>query len=261
MRVLGWLAMALGLVGIVIGIALALGVWVIKPNIQARTQELVAAADSGLERAGALTDAVAVKLVELSNRVQDVKAKADALAAAPVFDGTLATALGTAISDFVSGPYANLRADYAALKERVTNAGESLKALDDAFPAVTLPGTAMERLQEMDAQLVQIDSQVSAIAQSVAEGYDGPGIAARVSERVTQVLDFLVSVGEKLTEVEARLQQTRDRLVTTNENIATALTLSAGATTLFGLYFAGLNLLLVRQGREWSRRKPAPTTS
>ena len=91
MRILGWLAMALGVIGIVASIALAAGVWVVKPDIQARAHELVAAADGGLERAAELTESVTTELADASARVGDVKAKADELVAATVVDPVVAS--------------------------------------------------------------------------------------------------------------------------------------------------------------------------
>jgi hypothetical protein len=254
MRVLGWLAMALGVIGFIASLLLATGVWVVKPNFQARVDGLFAQADSGLQRAATLTDNVQARLAEVTGRVDDIKTRTDAFAAAPVLDGTVATAIATTITDFVSGPYANLRSEYAALKERVTNVGESLQALDNAVPAITLPGTARERLQEIDAQFVQIDAQVTAIGEATAEGLPVPGVAARISGLVAQAQTFLTGIVDRVNEVEARLQQTRDRLTSANESIRTGLTLSAAAVTILGLYLAGLHILLFQQGRRWTRR-------
>ena len=258
MRILGWLAMALGVIGIVAGIALAAGVWVIKPDIQARAHELVAAADRGLERATVLTDSVTTELADASARVGDVKARADELVAAPVVDPAVAASLSTTITDFVSGPYATLRGEYTALRERVSTVGEALRALDNAIPAVELPGTVTERLQEVDARLVEIDSAIIALSEAGIQVLSEPGVGGRIAERAATAQEILEAVGGVVTDVDVRLEEARARLVSTEDQIATLLTAGAGVGTLFGLYLAGLNVLLFQQGRRWSRRDPAP---
>jgi hypothetical protein len=257
MRILGWLAMALGVIGVVASIALASGLWVIKPEIQARAHELVAAVDGGLERATVLTDTVATELADASARVGDLKARADELVAAPVVDPAVAASLSTTITDFISGPYATLRTQYAALRERVSTVGEALTALDRAIPAITLPGTVTERLQEIDARLVEIDSTIVTLSEAGIQVLSEPGVAARISEHAATAQEVLSAAEEVVTDVEARLEETQGRLAGVDDTIATVLTAGAGLVTLVGLYLAGLHVLLFQQGRRWSSREPA----
>jgi hypothetical protein len=258
MRILGWLAMTLGVIGIVAGIALAAGAWVVKPDIQARAHALLAAADDGLARATTLTGTVTTELADAEARVGEVKARADELVAAPVVDPAVAASLSTSITDFTGGPYATLRGEYVALRERVSTAGEALRALDDAIPAIDLPGTVSDRLQQVDARLVEIDSAIVALSDAGIQMLSEPGVAARVSERAATAQGRLEAVGAVVTDVEARVEEARERLETTEDRISTLLTAGAGVGTLAGLYLAGLNVLLFQQGRRWSRREPAP---
>jgi hypothetical protein len=258
MRILGWLAMALGVIGIVASIALAAGVWVIKPDIQARADELLAAVDDGLTRATTLTGTVTAELADASARVGEVKARADELVAAPVVDPAAAASVSTSISEFVRGPYSTLRGEYVALRERVSTVGESLRALDAAIPAIELPGTLSARLQQIDERLVEIDSTIVALSEAGIQVLAEPGIAGRVSERAGSAEEILQAAGELVTDVEGRLDQARDRLASAGDRIGTLLTAGAGIGALAGLYLAGLHVLLFQQGRRWSRREPAP---
>ena len=262
MRIVGWLAMALAVMGVIAGLALAGGVWVLRPDIEARARELVVTADSGLERAITLTATVATRLGSASDRVGNVKTRADELAAAPVIDPAVRTDLATRIDDFITGPYAALRTDYAALRERVAAVGEALQALDSAIDAVSLPGVVMERLQAIDTTLVQLDAAVTSLAGMATARLSEPGMAARVSEQAAAAQEALATIGQLVTDVGATMQATRDQLAGADDRIATFLTAGAGVATVFGLYLAGLNILLFQQGRRWSRREtvtPLPT--
>src|SRR4249920_1653343 len=109
MRILGWLAMGLAVIVFVASLGLAAGVWVIKPQVQQPIHDLVATADDGLAKGSALTNLVSGGLGAASSRVADVKAKADAIASTSVVDLVAATGLASAVSGFISGPYATLR--------------------------------------------------------------------------------------------------------------------------------------------------------
>ena len=262
MRILGWLAMALAVVGIIGGVLFAAGIWVVKPAIQAPIDNLVASADGGLEKAMTLTGAVSSKLTVVEGRIGELKAKADALAAGPVFDGPLATSLSTAINEFVTGPYASMRADYIALRERAMDVGDQLRALDSAIPAVALPGVATERLQALDARLSEFDSTVTQIATEGVSSLVDLGIAERISERIGTAQANVANLNSMVADVDARLQASRDRLAAASTTVSNALTLGAIGTTVFGIWFAALNVLLFQQGRRWTRPKaktePAP---
>ena len=256
MRIIGWLAMAL--------LSRASSWrsawppdWVIRGELQTRVHELVASADAGLARSAALTDVVSGNIAAVSTRVGDVKARADQLVITPA-DGPIATGLATAINDFITGPYTVLRTEYSALRERVTTVGEQLQALDLASPAVTLPGTVIERLQEMDARLQEIDAAVTAVGEATADGVAAPGIASRISERAAEVQQVVTGADEIVSDVAAKIQEELQvRLAAADDNVSTALTVGAGVGLIltFGFYFAGLNVLLFRQGRRWSRQE------
>jgi len=260
MRILGWLAMALAVVVFVASLGLAAGVWVIKPQIQEPIHDLVTTADGGLAKGIALTDLVSGGLTAASSRVGDVKAKADAIATTSVVDLVAATGLATAVSDFISGPYTTLRTAYASLRERVTNAAETLRALDRFIPAVSIPDTAGERLQAIDAKLVAIDAAVTSLGQAEADGTARPGIASRISEQAASARATLDSIEASVSDVGTRLQDAQGRLATARDRVDLYLFLGAGAGTIFFLYLAGLNILLFQQGRRWSRRRPVPAT-
>jgi hypothetical protein len=112
MRFVGWLASALGLVGIVVCNGLASLVWVLRRDLRARAGDLLAVPDAGLEVAITLTDGVSSWLEDVVGRIADIRARADELVAAPVVDPGAANDLAAAIDDFISGPYATMRSAY-----------------------------------------------------------------------------------------------------------------------------------------------------
>jgi hypothetical protein len=260
MRILGWLAMVLGVIGIVAGIALASGVWVLKPDIEARAQELVTTADAALERSIALSDRVATRIDDASARAASIKTRADEIAAAPVIDPAVRTELATTIEGFITGPYADLQTEYVALRERAMAVGEALRTLDSVIDAVSLPGAVMERLQSIDETLVQIDTTVTSLAELATTRLSEPGMAAQVAGHAATAEQILATVDQLVADVNARMQDSQAQLATSDDRISSLLTVGAGVATIFGLYLAGLNFLLFQKGRAWSARSPASAT-
>ncbi len=254
MRIVGWLASALGVIGIYAGNAVVPVVWILKLNVQGRIHHLLAIPEGGLERAITLTDTVAGRIGDTSGLVGDIKVKADRLAEAPDIDQAAATDLATAISDFVTGPYADMRSVYAMLRERATTVADALEGLSSSIPFLALPSVAVDRLQAIDARLVEFDTAITSLAAAGAAGLSQPGVAARVSERAGNVLEVLATVGEHVTDAGARMKESRERVTEADHRIARRLTAGAAAVTIGSLYVSGLNVLLFKQGRRWSRR-------
>ena len=94
MRIVGWLASAIGVAGVMACNALAPLLWVLRANLRDRARDLMAIPDAGLGAALALTDTVTDWLGDASGGINEIKTKADVLAAAPTIDpaGTIALA-------------------------------------------------------------------------------------------------------------------------------------------------------------------------
>jgi hypothetical protein len=256
MRFVGWLASALGLVGIVVCNGLASLVWVLRRDLRARAGDLMAVPDAGLEVAITLTDGVSGWLVDVLGRIADIRARADDLVAAPVVDPVAANDLAAAIDEFIGGPYATMRAAYTGLRERAIAVSEALRGVGRAVPVLAISGVVAERLQAIDASLVEVDESMTALAQAGPAGLSEPGVAAAVSERAAFAEERFGAIAELVTDVEAWLHDTRDRVVEADRRTARLLTVGAVAGTILSLFAAGLNVLLFQQGRRWSRRDP-----
>ena len=254
MRIVGWLASGLGIVGVVVSNGLASVVWLLLFEVRKRTHRLLAIPGEGLERAVELTTSVESQLTTSSRSVAEIQAKAVALAPASQLDAAAAQDLAEAISAFVGGPYAEMRTGYAALRERAAFIGDVLQGLGGSVPFLALPGAAVERLQALDAQLVQFDASITSLSQAGAEGLAKPGVAARVAERAANVQQVLDTLGELVADVGANLKDSHERIAATDQRIARRLTAGAAIVSGVSLFFSALNVLLFQQGRRWSRR-------
>ena len=255
MRIVGWLASAVGVVGVMFGNGLASVVWVLRFNIQSRLRDLLAVPDGGLDIATTLTETVASGITEMSGQIIDVKAAADRLAAAPAGDASAVAGLASAIDTFVEGPYSMFRTVYQRLRERAMVIGESLTRLGTSVPLAKVPPAAVERLQAIDARMVEIDASVTYLAGLGPTGLVEPGVASTISERAARAEETLASMSELVTEIEQWIQDARERLEERQQRLFRWLTAGTAVASVAGLLFAGLNVLLFQQGRRWSGRR------
>ncbi len=206
MRIVGWLASAVGLIGVVVFNGLAPLTWVVRRDLRGRARDLLAIPDMGLEAAGALTGAATGWLGEASEGIANIRAKADELVRAPVIDAAAATDLATAVDAFAAGPYARLRALYAGLRERALAAGDAIRGIGRAVPVLAVAGVVADRLEEIDARLLEIDATVTSLAALGPAGLAEPGVAATVSERAAAAQERIDAIGASVAEIDAWLE-------------------------------------------------------
>lgn len=262
MKVLGWLAMIAAVIAIVVGLVAAVGVWVVKPQIQERVEELFIAGDEGLVRAVELLDRLDAGVIAATDAVTRLNASAQARAADPLLDDAARAELAGGIDTFISGPWADLQGRYAGLQERIQSVSRLLVLVDRLLPAVDLPGDLAQTLVDVDTAVTRLDATVTGGADLLVETLTGPNLSSRVAEQTERLEEALVFVSDVLPKVEERLAVAQTRVEAAREDVGTWMLAGGLAVTLLGLYLAGLNVLLFQKGREWSRRsKDQPATT
>ena len=112
----------------------------------------------------------------------------------------------------MTGPYATFRALYLRLRERAIAVGDAVAPLGTSVPIATVPPAAVERLQAIDARMVEIDASVTYLSQLGTAGLAEAGVASAVSERAAQAQETLASVSELVADVDQWLEDARARL-------------------------------------------------
>jgi hypothetical protein len=254
MRILGWLATVVGVIGVAICLVVAVGVWVVKPQVTDRAHEIVTIAHDAVQKADALAVTASGHLVTVSDKLTTIEGLLTSVAASPLVDTAVGTSIRNAISGFVGGPYANLKENVSGLVERVQGLSTVVQKLDAAIPGLELPGVATDAVDDIVAKLTTLDQTVTTVN-------DVAGNGVTTSQQITQlstltsdinaviqdVVPRLETARTKLADVEARLNGTDDRI----ERIAG---ISAIGVSILFIYLALLNVLLYQQGRRWVAR-------
>lgn len=255
MRLVGWLASALGVVGVVVSHGLIPVAWMARSRLLQRIRDLLAIPDGGLEIGVGLADLVVERVGAVDGELSAIEGAAQRVAAEPAGDGQAATTLAAAIQAFATGPYAELRANYGRLRERGVAIGEALSGVSAALPFLGGASAAMERISALDAQLQEMDAAVTALARTGPELLADPTIAGRVVERAGEFRQTLAGVTQLAHDIQQRMDDARDGIAERDLRAARKLTLAAIGGTLLALLSAGLHVLLYQQGRRWSGRR------
>jgi hypothetical protein len=252
MRVLGWLAMILGVLGIVIGIALVPGAYLGRDWIGTRVDRLVERAQDGLARSLEFADRVDTTVANATVRVEAIESAAAQARDAVDFQGPLER-LSTAVNDFVGGPYVQLQTAYANLRGRVVAVADAVSTIDAALPAISLPGVVTDELERIDARITQVNDRVVEIQSTLNDGVTSVEEFTPIQQAASNIADGLTQIDELAIETRGRIETAQDRLTQFDSRIDGWLTIGWVGVAILGLYLAGLHVLLFQQGRRWAR--------
>lgn len=253
MRVLGWLATILGVVGLVICGAIAIGVWVVRPDVMTRVDNVALAVTEGLEDASALsTDAIDL-VAQVQVRLTNVATTAQSVAGNPVIDAVADRLLTGAVNNVVSGPWNALQDRLGGMRERVVSISNAVQAVDEALPFIELPGTVTGVVNDVDARWTAVDERVQSMEQLAETGVGTAEHASRLGELATDASARLDAVSESLALVHGAIETAQGDVQHATDQIDDLMLWGAVALCVIAIWVGLLHLLLIAQGRRWIR--------
>jgi hypothetical protein len=161
------------------------------------------------------------------------------------------TNIRTAISNFVEGPYANLKADMSGLREQILSISDVVTQLDAAIPGIELPGVVTGAITDVDARLTSLDSTVQSVNQVAGNGVTTGEQITSLSTQVGEIKSAVDTIVPALGTAKTQIVDAQARLDETSGKIDNTITISAVGVTILFVYLALLNVLLYKQGRRW----------
>jgi hypothetical protein len=257
-RGLGAIGMALGVIGIVISLAMTVGVWIGRGAVNAELASIGAGIDGRLQRVDAALDELASRLETAQGRVNEASANAMQLGQGTAADGPVADALRET-SERLADTFADMRESYVVAREGIIDTRELLDRVRQRFPMLPipqLPGDLLQaldqRLRDLNASLVQLRTELSTRQGPVAQ------IRDRVVAATNNVATGIGGVASQVSAVRSRVDEARTSLAETQAAAERWVTVGAIVVSLLGLYGVLLNLCLFVVARAWFR-PPAAT--
>ena len=250
-QVLGATAQVVGVLGVLLGVVLAVVVVLGRSRVVDRLDAMAAKVDAGIARGVPLLAAARKRVEGASALVGDLGRNVEGRAGATGADPERAVALRERTRE-LSDKYLGIRASYAEARAHVVAALERLNAVDDMIPALRVPRGPVDALAALDERVRLLDAKVMGLLSAVPEAGSGP-VAATILEMVGHVEVALAAVSAGLDDTGARLQGLQERTAASADRIRALVTIATVALVVAFLYASLLHAVLYRAGRRMRR--------
>jgi hypothetical protein len=247
----------LGIVGIVVCIALAIGVLLGRGWAVDQVNTAAASVDAQLARVPPLLADADTAVTQVQAKVTVVTDAATAVANAPSVAPALSEAFSSAVAG-VSERYLPLRASYAEMHANVTSALDRLALIDRLVPAIEVPTGPVDTLADLDARVRELDASIMSVLETTSRPTPVRDAAATVATRTSDIATRLDGLHGRISEVDTRLAETRAKVASTADTASTAITGVSLLLVLVLLWIAFLHLVLFRYARAARPRPVEP---
>jgi hypothetical protein len=238
-----------GIAGIVVCLALAVGVLLGRGWAVDQVTSVSATIDENLAKGVPLLDSASTKVSDVQEQVAALEAAAVAVTGNPNPAPALANALSERLSG-VSERYLELRTTYATARENIVSAVQRLQMLDRLVPGIEIPQGPIDALAALDERVQELDASLSGIIGPNGVVDSIQGAAQRIAERIDQADELLARAEAALVEAQARLTETRARVASTADTITTGISIGSLVMVVVFLYLALLHWILFRHSSE-----------
>jgi methyl-accepting chemotaxis protein len=251
-RATGIVGQVAGIIGIVVSLALIVGVLYVRGWGTDTVTEVAANVDAAIARTEPMLETAAAKVDEVAQRVGEVAAAAEAVSLDPnatpaalqgILDGLAA----------VSERYTELRTGYAAAREQVVSILDRLALVDRLIPGIDIPEGPVDALASLDERARAIDAQIMELIDAGLAVQGVNRAAAAIAEKARQVEAGLGTLAAGVEEVGVRLDELRADIADIASTVNTVITILCVALVLLLLYMALLHWVLFRSSRGYGR--------
>src|SRR5262245_53759381 len=193
-----------GIVGVVICVAIIVGVWIGRGAIASTVEGLAADVNGAFERAITVTDTVAGRLNEAASSVGSISTEADELSSSASPSSDRVAALQARVAE-LGDKYRQLRTRYAEVRENVTSAVARLQSVSRFVPGISVPQGAVGGPTELDEALTSTIQGFQdqggvrgAAAQALADG------AAKIEAAISGAASAVDGVTTRLTSAQTQ---------------------------------------------------------
>lgn len=251
-RATGIVGQVAGIVGIIVSLALIVGVLYIRGWGTETVTEVAANVDAAIARTEPMLETAAATVDQVSQRVGDVATAAEAVALDP--DATPAALQG--ILDrlaAVSERYTELRTGYAGAREQIVSILDRLALIDRLIPGFDIPEGPVDALAGLDENARAIDAQIMQLVNAGLAVQAINTTAATIADKARQVEAGLEKIAAGIDGVGVRLDELRAEVSSIAATVNTVITILCVALVLLLAYMALLHWILFRSGRGYAR--------
>src|SRR5262245_26121863 len=244
-----------GIVGVVICVAIIVGVWIGRGAIASTVEGLAADVNGAFERAITVTDTVAGRLNEAASSVGSISTEADELSSSASPSSDRVAALQARVAE-LGDKYRQLRTRYAEVRENVTSAVARLQSVSRFVPGISVPQGAVDALTDFDAKMTELDEALTSTIQGFQDQGGVRGAAAQaLADGAAKIEAAISGAASAVDGVTTRLTSAQTQADNAMNGIGTLLLLAALVISILLIWVLLLNVALWLLGRAWQREE------
>ncbi len=255
-RASGLLGQVVGIVGMVVCLALVVGVLLGRGYVMGAASTVAGALDAAVARAEPLLDKAATKVETVAQRAGEAAAAAEAIAldpnATPAGLQAVLDRLGA-----VSLRYLELRGTYAGAREQVVSVLDRLAVIDRFVPGVSVPQGPIDALASLDDKARAVDAPIVGLIDAGVAVQAVNATAGAIAEKARAVEAGLGEITTGINDVQGRLENLRAEIARVADTVSTLVTVIAIVLIVVLLYLTLLHLVLFRSSRGLARARAA----
>jgi methyl-accepting chemotaxis protein len=255
-RATGVVGQTLGIVGIVVSLALIVGVLYVRGWGTDTVTEVAANVDAAIARTEPMLETAAATVDEVAQRVGDVATAPEAVALDPSATPAVIQGLLDRLAA-LSARYTEFRSTYAGAREQIVSILDRLALIDRLVPGFEIPQGPVDALAGLDETARAIDTQVMQLIDAGLAVQGVNATAAAIADKAHQVEAGLDRIAAGIDEVGVRLDELRARVTSITSTVNTVITILCLALVLLLAYMALLHWILFRSSRGYTRVPPA----
>jgi hypothetical protein len=259
-RLLGRTEETVGVLGIIVCIALIVGVVFTWTRVTDAINNAETSFQNAVGQGNALVDRASAVVGEVNDRVTSVEATAAQMAANPDKGPSLGPVLLGEI-EALSSRYADLRTAYLNFHNTATNAISRIDAISKIVPGFTFPETASAALASLDSRMQAFDAQVTEIINSNPAQVIAGALAAPIEALAKQVQGGIAEVQSALDSAKARLDQASGNVSSSADTARLGANVVTITLVLLLLYLVALHFVLLRTGMDLRARARAESAA
>jgi hypothetical protein len=244
-RILGALGLLLSVVGLLVSLAVGVGVWVIREPVTTRLTQIFGRVEGGLDLADRSLDYAQKSLARAATHLEEVRKEQKDLSQAPKKDSATWKLLSRKVQRKFGPELDEAHQKLQTLAEAVVVINSVLEDLGN-FPDLAITGLDKGRLEEMNDRLAKVGPTAWELSQLLGEMAPG----TETDDHFSRIEQALRTLREWIAEYQAKVEQVRQRTAEVKDRTLPRIIPAAILISLICLWLALSQLSIM--GRAWS---------
>jgi hypothetical protein len=246
-RLLGILAFLLGAAGLLLSLAVGVGVWVVKEPVTARLMHISERVDGGLDLVEQKLDHARTSLANAAERLENVKQERKQLPKESQRWDFARRAMASTVQRTLAPELGNAHKDLHAVAEAAVVVNSVLEDVGN-LPFLSETGLDMDRLAEINSRIARVGPAAWELSRLLGEA--DPEADAQMS----QVEQLLTRLRELVADYQNQVQQVRQRTTALQARVFAWITPAAILVSSVGFWVALSQLCILSRAWSWIRQ-------